>query len=163
MGPVDLVVVARRNHPRIGKKLEAATLNEMSHIALSVDLRGFTQVDRELMIHGIRRHIVMSVARLWSMPSIVAQTDLVGMIPRAFANHVAKHFDIEIHDVPVPISDQHLYMMWNTKLDADPAHTWVRDHMLKTAAAVMKPVAADPGDRVVKLPPAAGRTPRRTG
>jgi DNA-binding transcriptional LysR family regulator len=165
MGPVDLVVVARRNHPRIGKKLEAAALNEMSHIALSVDLRGFTQVDRELMIHGIRRHIVMSVARLWSVPSIVAQTDLVGMIPRAFANHVAKHFDIEIHDVPVPISDQHLYMMWNTKLDADPAHTWVREQMLKMAAAALKPVTApaDPERRVVKLPPAAGRPPRRTG
>ena len=164
MGPVDLVVVARRKHPLIGNKLEAAALNEMSHIALAVDLRGLTQVDRELMVHGIRRHIVMSVSRLWSMPSIVAQTDLVGMIPRAFANHVAAHYDIEIHDLPVAISDQHLYMMWNTKLDADPAHKWVREQMLKTAATVLKSATApgDPDQRVVKLPAAAGRPPRRS-
>ena len=133
MGPVDLVAIARRNHPLIGKKLEAAAMNDVSHIALSVDLRGFTQVDRELLVHGIRRRIVMSVARLWSMPSIVAQTDLLGIIPRAFAHHVAKHFDIEVHDLPVQISDQHLYMMWNTKLDADPAHKWLRELLLPIA------------------------------
>jgi DNA-binding transcriptional LysR family regulator len=147
MGPVDLVAIARRNHPLIGKKLEAAAMNDVSHIALSVDLRGFTQVDRELLVHGIRRRIVMSVARLWSMPSIVAQTDLLGIIPRAFAHHVAKHFDIEVHDLPVQISDQHLYMMWNTKLDADPAHKWLRELLLPIArqklGTASLPIASD--------------------
>jgi DNA-binding transcriptional LysR family regulator len=161
IGPLDLVVIARRNHPRIGTKLEAAAMNDSCHVALSADLRGFTQIDRELLVHGIKRRIVMAVARAWSMPSVVADTDLLGMVPRVFGHYIAKHFDIVIHELPVPISGQHMYMMWNSKLDADPAHKWVREQMLKIAAAGMKPVTApaDPKPRAAKLAPAR-RPPR---
>jgi DNA-binding transcriptional LysR family regulator len=130
MGPVDLVVIARRNHPLIGKTLKASIMNDLSYIALAADTRGYTQVDRELLVHNIKRRVVMSVFRLWSMPSIVAETDLVGICPRGFARHAAEHYDIDIHDMPVRISDQHLYMMWNATQDADPAHKWLREHLL---------------------------------
>src|SRR5439155_6863237 len=108
--PVNLVTVARRNHPRIGKTLDAETMGSLGFVALSVELRSMTQVDRELLVHGIKRRVVMSVPRMWSMPSIVAQTDLVATLPRAFAQYVAQQFDLAVHELPVPISEQHMYM-----------------------------------------------------
>ena len=133
IGPVDLVAIARPDHPMIGNKLEAGVMNELSYVALSAELRGFTQVDRELLVHGIKRRIVMSVSRLWSVPSIVAETDLVGMVPRAFARHVAKIFDLVIHELPVPLAEQHLYLMWNIKVDTDPGHSWLRELLIPIA------------------------------
>jgi DNA-binding transcriptional LysR family regulator len=130
IGPTDGVIVARRNHPLIGKTLDGSVMNDLSYVALAADMRGFTQIDRELLVHNIKRRIVIAVARAWSMPSIVADTDLVAVVPRAFANYIAKAFDLEVHDFPIEMSDQHLYMMWNTKLDADPAHKWLREHLL---------------------------------
>jgi DNA-binding transcriptional LysR family regulator len=130
IGPQDVVLVGRRNHPLIGKMIDASIMNDLSYVALAADMRSFTQIERELLVHNIKRRIVMAVARAWSMPSIVADTDLVAVVPRAFAHYVAKPFDLVIHDLPVKISDQHLYMMWNTKLDADPAHKWLRELLL---------------------------------
>jgi len=133
IGPVDVVAIARRDHPLIGMSLDVPMMRGLSYVALTSELRGFTQVDRELLVHGIKRRVVMSVSRLWSVPSIVAGTDLVGMIPRAFADCVAANFDIVIHELPVAISGQHVYLMWNRKMDGDIAHKWLRDHLLQVA------------------------------
>ncbi len=145
IGPVGLVAIARPDHPVIGNKLAAAVMNDLAYVALSAELRGFTQVDRELLVHGIKRRIVMSVSRLWSVPSIVAETDLVGMVPRAFADHVAGIFDLRIHKLPVPLAEQHLYLMWNIKMDTDPGHRWLRELLIpiaKQALAVPAPALA---------------------
>lgn len=133
VSPVDVVLVARRNHPRIGKTLDAETMNALGFIALSIELRSMTQVDRELLLHGIKRRVVMSVSRMWSVPALVAQTDLVATLPRPFASYCAQNFDLAVHDMPVPIHEQHLYMLWHTKLDSDPGHTWLRETLQATA------------------------------
>jgi DNA-binding transcriptional LysR family regulator len=147
IGPTDGVIIARRNHPRIGTTLNASAMNDLAYVALSADLRGFTQIDRELLVHDIKRRVVTSVARAWSMPSIVADTDLVAVVPRAFAHYVAKAFDLVVHDFPFQMSDQHLYMMWNIKMDADPAHKWMRELLLaigrQKLGAASVAVAAD--------------------
>jgi DNA-binding transcriptional LysR family regulator len=131
--PVDVVLVARRNHPRIGKTLDAETMNALGFIALSIELRSMTQVDRELLLHGIKRRVVMSVSRMWSTPALVAQTDLVATLPRGFANYCAQNFDLVVHDLPVHIQEQHLYMLWHSKMDGDPGHKWLRETLQATA------------------------------
>jgi DNA-binding transcriptional LysR family regulator len=147
IGPQDVVLVARRDHPLTGKTIDASIMNDLSYVALATDMRSFTQIERELLVHNIKRRIVMAVARAWSMPSIVADTDLVAVLPRAFAHYVARAFDLVIHEFPVKTSDQHLYMMWNTKLDADPAHKWLRELLLaigrQKLGAASVAVAAD--------------------
>jgi DNA-binding transcriptional LysR family regulator len=142
--PVDLVMAARRHHPRIGKTLDAETMGSLGFVALSVELRSMTQVDRELLLHGIKRRVVMAVPRMWSMPALVAQTDLVATLPRAFAQYVAPHFDLAIHELPVPISEQHMYMMWHVKMDADPGHTWLRETLQATARERLMPADEKP-------------------
>jgi DNA-binding transcriptional LysR family regulator len=159
IGPVDLVVIARRDHPLIGKRLDVPTMHGLLHVALTAELRSHAQVDRELLVHGIKRHVMMAVSRLWSVPSIVAETDLVGMVPRAFAEYVAANFDIAIHDLPVAISGQHLYLMWNKKMDGDGAHTWVRDHLLQVARQKLGAHDAMGLDGSVSVARALGKRP----
>jgi DNA-binding transcriptional LysR family regulator len=159
IGPVDLVVIARRDHPLIGKRLDVPTMHGLLHVALTAELRSHAQVDRELLVHGIKRHVMMAVSRLWSVPSIVAETDLVGMVPRAFAEYVAANFDIAIHDLPVAISGQHLYLMWNKKMDGDGAHKWVRDHLLQVARQKLGAHDATGLDGSVSVARAPGRRP----
>jgi DNA-binding transcriptional LysR family regulator len=125
--PVDTVVVARRNHPAIGKTLDVEAMNTLGFIALAIELRSVTLVDRELLVHGIERRVVMSVARMWSVPALVAQTDLIATLPRAFANYCAQNFDLTVHDLPVRMAEQHIYLMWHGKVEGDPGHKWLRE------------------------------------
>jgi DNA-binding transcriptional LysR family regulator len=131
--PVELVVLARRNHPRIGATLDVETFGKLGFVALVTDLRALTQVDRELLLHGLKRRVVYSVPRVWSMPAIVASTDLVCVLPRHFSEYVADKFDLQIHEPPMKISEQHMYMMWHVKMDDDPGHKWLRETLQAVA------------------------------
>jgi DNA-binding transcriptional LysR family regulator len=131
--PVDVVVVARRNHAKIKETLDLDTFRALDHLALVSELRNLTQVDRELLVHDVKRRVVYSVSRVWSMPAIVAETDLVCMLPRAFAMHVAPIFNLAVYEPPVKLPEQYMYMMWHAKMESDPGHEWLRG-MLQAVA-----------------------------
>lgn len=154
--PVDLVLVARRGHPRIGATLDKETLASLPYVALSVELRSMTQIDRELLLHGIKRRVVMAVPRLWSTPALIAQTDLVGILPRAFANFLAQNFSVAVHELPVSIAEQHMYMMWHVKMDGDPGHKWLRETLLETARQRLGTGVPRRDENVMPFPAAAG-------
>jgi len=73
------------------------------------------------------------VDHIWSMLPVIEQSDLVSMLPRAFATYVAGKFDFVIHELPVRLADQHLYMMWHTKMEGDPGHRWLRETLKSIA------------------------------
>jgi DNA-binding transcriptional LysR family regulator len=133
---VDAVFIARRNHPGIGKRLDVDTFSSLRHIALVPELRVQTHIDKDLAAHQVPRNIVYMVNRLWSFPPLIERTDLIGAVPRRFAEEVSRNFDIVIHEPPIEMSEQYLYMIWHAKNENEPGHRWLREQMLLTARAV---------------------------
>jgi len=87
------------------------------------------------------------VPHMWSIPALVASSDLVAILPRTFATYLAPKFDLEPYEVPVKIPVQHIYMAWHSKMDGDPGHQWLREAMLATARERMgAPVAETPSN-----------------
>lgn len=64
-------------------------------------------------------------------------------MPRRFAEEISKNYDIVIHDPPVKMAEQYLYMMWHAKNTHDAGHRWLRETFL---SAIPKEVA--PADNV---------------
>ena len=133
IAPIELVVIARRNHPGIGTTLDLEALGSLGYIGLASELRQTTLVDRDLLQHGIKRRVVYGVPRLWSIPAQVTSSDLIAIMPRAFAAYLAPKFDLDIHEMPVKIPAPHIHMAWHIKMDGDPGHKWLREAMLTTA------------------------------
>ncbi|MBI5129615.1 MAG: LysR family transcriptional regulator [Rhodopseudomonas palustris] len=129
--PCDNVVVARRGHPRIGATLDAATFMALNQVALINELRGHINIDRDITTRGGNRRIAYMVNKVWSMPAAVGSSDLVAVLPRRFAELMAPVFGLQIHESPVPISEQHFHMIWHERNTDDPGHKWLRDTMLK--------------------------------
>ena len=71
------------------------------------------------------------VNKVWSMPAIVGSTDLVAVLPRRFAELMAPVFNLEIHESPVPISEQHFHMIWHENNNDDPGHRWLRETLMR--------------------------------
>jgi DNA-binding transcriptional LysR family regulator len=164
--PVDVVIIARRGHPQIGKTLDLETLKSLKQVTLIPELRALTHVDKDMVAHEVPRNAAYMVNRLWSMPPIVERSDLVGILPRRFVEEVSRNFDIVSYEPPVKISEQYLYMLWHAKNEHDPGHKWLREQMLQAAKTVFPPgrVAPEgpqpgPAKRPAKLP--AARTKRR--
>ncbi len=128
---IDYVVVCRRGHPGIGKKLDAETFLKLGHVGLIPELRNQITIDRDMTTRGGPRRLVYSVHKIWSIPAIVATTDLVSFLPRHFAHRWAEPFQLDIHELPVPISPHEYHMMWHEKNTDDPGHKWLRETMLK--------------------------------
>jgi DNA-binding transcriptional LysR family regulator len=138
---VDAVVVARRGHPKIGKMLDLETFRSLKQVTLTPELRALTHIDQGMAAHQIPRDVAYMVSRLWSLPPIIERSDLVGVLPRRFAEEVAKNFDIVWYDPPIEISEQHLYMMWHAKNEHDAGHRWLRETFLAAIAQAGTPAS----------------------
>jgi len=128
--PVEMVVVTRRDHPEVKKPLDLETFNRLPHIALRRDLRGMTSVDQGLSPTAPPRRVVYMASKVWSMPAMVERTDLVGMLPRVFVEDLLSRFDLDVHEVPTELPEQHFYMIWHTNSQNDPGHIWLREAMM---------------------------------
>ncbi|WP_322517779.1 LysR family transcriptional regulator [Rhodopseudomonas palustris] len=137
--PCDNVVVARRGHPGIGATLDARTFMALNQVALINELRGHINIDRDITTRGGNRRIAYMVNKVWSMPAAVGSSDLVAVLPRRFAELMAPVFNLQIHESPVPISEQHFHMIWHERNTDDPGHKWLRDTMLEAMHAGASP------------------------
>lgn len=130
--PFDLVVVSRRDHPAIRKPLDAETFHKLPQIAVGRELRGLTGVDRNLVAAGAQRRTPYMAAKIWSMPPMIQRTDLVGFLPRRFAQEIAANFDLDIHEAPIAMPEQHVYMLWHVNSEHDPGHRWLRESVVQS-------------------------------
>jgi DNA-binding transcriptional LysR family regulator len=143
----DMVVVSRRNHPGVTKPLDLDTFHRLPHIGLRRDLRPLTGVDKTLAANTLPRRVVYMAAKVWSIPAIVERTDLIGMLPRPFVKQLLGKFDLDVHEVPVAIPEQHIYMVWHVNNEHDPGHIWLRQTMMQAMKAVRAAAEASDGAR----------------
>jgi DNA-binding transcriptional LysR family regulator len=129
LAPVDFVIVSRRNHPAFTKPLDVEAFSRLPQIAVGRELRGLTGVDKRLIARGTPRRTPYMAAKAWSMPPMVQRTDLIAFLPRIFAEEVAENFELDIHESPIPMPEQHFYIMWHVNNEHDPGHKWLRDAM----------------------------------
>jgi DNA-binding transcriptional LysR family regulator len=129
--PADLVVLSRRDHPAIRKPLDLKTFQQLTQIAVGRELRGLTNIDKSLIAGGVPRRVAYMAAKVWSIPPMVERTDLVGILPRRFVEEISGNFALDIHEMPIKMPEQFLYMMWHANSDLDPGHKWLRESMMQ--------------------------------
>jgi DNA-binding transcriptional LysR family regulator len=163
----DPVVVSRRNHPAIRKRLDLKTFSSLGHAVLIPELQAMTQITADMAKLGIERRCVYMVYRISAMAPVVAQTDLLAMLPRWFAHDVARRYDLDIHPSPIVHSNPHIHLLWRTDSSHDPGLIWLRDTMLNAmrehlaglAKVVPLSQRARGGRRDSSTRPQAGRRP----
>lgn len=125
IGAAGNVVVARRDHPRIKGRMTVELFQSLGHVGLIPKLRKLTKVDEQLRQLRISRHIVYAASKLWSFPYIVANTDLIGILPGDFAELATRSYPIVIHDLPFFLPEQHAYLVWKKGRELDPGLDWL--------------------------------------
>ncbi|MFT4228912.1 MAG: LysR family transcriptional regulator [Microbacterium sp.] len=105
----------------------------------------FTPADRRLRELGVdRSEPRVTAGSFLPLPSIVAGTDLVAVVPSALAERLGPVNGVIGVEAPfgrVPID---LKLWWHESHDGDPAHVWFRERLLEAARAQW-PAAAEAG------------------
>ena len=118
------VGVVRSGHPLSKGKITPARYAAGKHILVS--RRGLDEgpVDDALKPLGLEREIVTIVGGFATALVLARDTDLIASVPE---RHTAK-LRSGMHSFPLPLAlpEMTLSLLWHPRLDADPAHRWLR-------------------------------------
>lgn len=127
----ETVLLVRRGHPRIGRKLSATQFNAERHVDIRLLLgkagAGNQQLDDALRAHGLTRDIAVTVPTFAAAASVVASTDFIGGMPRRMAQQLADAFDLRIVGAPGPAFAFEMRLHWHERTRTDPAVGAFRD------------------------------------
>jgi DNA-binding transcriptional LysR family regulator len=125
------VGVARIGHPLLsGTDITPERYAACDHVVASRkgEFRG--PVDDALEELGLQRTVSVVVPGFPDAMRIARHSDLVALVPRSClgkANDHAATTGLQSFELPVRTPEIVISAMWHPRLDADPAHRWLRD------------------------------------
>lgn len=128
------VCLARRGHPRIRRRIALTRYVAEGHVLYSPSGGGPGIVDRSLEAKGMTRRVVLRVASFHSALDAVARTDLVWTGPRRIAESIDREERLLRLRVPLELPDYPVQIVWHERFDAEPAHRWLRQLLVKLAS-----------------------------
>jgi DNA-binding transcriptional LysR family regulator len=133
------VCAVREGHPLLGRgKITAERYAACGHVVASRRAHGSSPVDEALAALGLTRTVVAVVPSFRAALSVASVSDLVALVTNSFFNatqgHQAKSGPVAVRSFPLPVRTEAITVsqMWHPRLDADPAHRWLRALVLAT-------------------------------
>ena len=126
------VLIARKGHPALKRKLTLETLCELEAIVVSPDGGGFKGVtDTALESRGWQRRVTLSTQSFLFVPEVVEQTDVVAMAPYRLVKDRADRLKILTPPLSIPTYD--MAMIWHDRSHVDTAHEWLREQVVSAS------------------------------
>jgi DNA-binding transcriptional LysR family regulator len=84
------------------------------------------QVSEALLARGVRRTVALQVSHFTSLPTILAETDLIGVVPSRVAKLWASTHRLRNLPIPVPLPSIDVRVHWDQRFHRDRGHSWIR-------------------------------------
>ncbi len=125
----------RRDHPVVGEALSLEQYTRIPHlvIALGDDERP-TWVDEALAQRGHSRRVALHVRYFMAAPLIIARTDLLLTAPAMLIAYFERLVPLKVLKPPLALPSYPEEMYWHERYAADPAHTWLRQLIVRVTA-----------------------------
>lgn len=120
------VCAVRADHPRISKTVTIEQFEKEQHVAVSTSGTGHSIVEETLTAHSIRRQIGVRVPTFLGLGPILAQTDLVAVLPEQLGTYLAQAGRVKLAGLPVDMPPYFICQLWHERVMHDPASQWFR-------------------------------------
>jgi DNA-binding transcriptional LysR family regulator len=138
LGVHDFVLMVRDGHPVLREPLTPDTLAECTFAEAVEPGAMRSEASRSMMRLVRSRAMRYRTANVMTLPLVVAETDLVALVPSWFG---ARHVNaggirlLRISDIPTAA---HMRVFWHETFERDPGHEWMRSVIVRAAAAVQR-------------------------
>lgn len=122
--------LASNTHPRIQGGVDRHAFSHEGHIVVSTSGTGHSIVDKVLAQHRIERRAVLRVPSFLGVARIVAQTELLVIVPRQLGSAFALQEKIQVLETPVPMPQYKVKQHWHERFNSDPGNCWLRKTMV---------------------------------
>ena len=122
----NFVVLAAAGHPRVQGRLGRRQFSAEGHVLVTTSGTGHAIVDRVLARQKVPRRAVLHVHSYLGVARIVAQTELLVVVPRLLGQALAQQEQVQVLEPPVPLPSYKVKQHWHERFNADAGNTWLR-------------------------------------
>jgi DNA-binding transcriptional LysR family regulator len=124
--------VVRAKHPLSRGKITSSRFAAGKHILVSRRGLEAGPVDEALKLAGLERDVVAIVSGFSTALALARYSDLIATVPERHT----KTLRTGMHSFPVPVAmpEFTVSLLWHPRLDADPAHRWLRGRVREACA-----------------------------
>jgi DNA-binding transcriptional LysR family regulator len=130
------VGLVRADHPSLGNgAIDLPTFVALPHALVSVrrDERG--AIDQVLARLGLRRRIALVVPYMLLLPSVLATSDLIAIVPERVAKTILGP-ELRAFELPIETERWSVSMLWSPAARADQATSWLRGLIVEVAQSL---------------------------
>ena len=127
----NFVCLAAKDHPRIHTAPDQKAFLAEKHIVVTTSGTGHAIVDKMLAKEGFERRIVLRVAGFLGVARIVAQTELLVIVPRRLGEALARQEDIRAFPPPLKLPSFAVKQHWHERFHADAGNVWLRHTLVQ--------------------------------
>ncbi|MBY5364310.1 LysR family transcriptional regulator [Rhizobium leguminosarum] len=126
--------VVRLGHPLCEREITPSRYAASQHIYVS--RRGLDKgpIDDALNALGLERQIVTIVSGFSTALALARTSDLIASVPERHTGALRQ--GMHSFPLPVPTPDITVSLLWHPRMDADPAHRWLRGCVRDACAGV---------------------------
>jgi DNA-binding transcriptional LysR family regulator len=122
----DYVCVMRKGHPLARDPLTLQRFCAARHMLVSFSGRPYGFIDEALAALDQRRQVVLTVNQFFTAGKVVAQSDVLTVLPRHFVGVTGFAQDLVLRELPFPVPPIQVDALWHLRKDGDRAHAWLR-------------------------------------
>lgn len=135
----DFVCLAAKGHPRVQAKVGRRAFVCEGHIVVTSSGTGHSIVEKILAQKNIRRPVVLQLPSFLGVARIVAQTELLVIVPRLFGEMLATQEPVQIMPPPVALPSYKVKQHWHERFHADAGNVSLRRTMADLFSAGTQP------------------------
>lgn len=135
----NFVVLAAADHPRVRADPTPAAFLAEGHIVVTTSGTGHAIVDRMLAQAGFERRIALKVPSFLGVARLVAQTELLVIVPRRLGETLARQERVRMLEPPLVLPPFAVKQHWHERFHADAGNAWLRH----TLADLLRPAGAE--------------------
>ncbi len=139
----EYVCVMRRGHPMADAPLTLDDFCAARHLLVSFSGRPYGFIDQTLGALGRERRIVVTVNQFFTAGRVVANSNLLTVLPRHFVSVTGIDEQLVLRELPFEQPLVHVDAIWHRRAQHGHAHEWLRQALLRSAEAAFARTVAD--------------------
>lgn len=132
------IAAVRPGHALSQGEITPARYAAEAHVLVSSRGRARGAIDEALHVLGLERKVVTSVGGFATALALARASDLVASVPERHTGNLRT--GLFCFPLPVATPQITVSLIWHPRLDADPAHRWLRSCVREVCMAALGPV-----------------------
>lgn len=130
------VCIASRTHPRAGRNLTLAQLEQEPHVKILLSATAHSIVDKFLERRGVQRTFALEVPSFLGLGQLVASSELMAIVPLRLGSIFAAENGVQIVSLPLRFPQYAVNQYWHDRYHRDPGNLWLRSVVYDTANGI---------------------------